>query len=499
VAQSGRPLIVNEVHNDPRWSDSIEARTDYQTNAILTVPLLRQSSVLGVVQLINKRNGFPFVEEDERLLTAFASQAVVALENARLLQQTDRALQDRVTELFMLQQLDRDLNTSLELKTVMGLFLDWMLRICQGTAGAIVLVDENGVAHTRATRGYDDTFDPDDLEGDTRLAGLMGHVLNTGQPHVSGNVHEEPHYIAASYATHSQMTLPIIHKQEFIGVINIESDRFDAFETELVEMAYRATNHAASTIANALLYQQIHAANLAKSEFVSMVSHELKTPMTSIRGYVDLLLSGMTGELKDQQRHFLETVASNLHRMNRQIQDLTDISRIETGRLLVTLETTALSSVVSETLRSIQGLADQKGIRLHLELPPDLPSVNADKERLVQVLTNLLSNACKYSPPDTDVTVRFWSEQRWLQRRKRELDVVVCAVQDNGHGISEEDQKKLFTKFFRAEDPQIRQAPGTGLGLSITKGIIELHDGEIWVESELGKGTTFFFAVPCGH
>ena len=499
VAQSGRPLIVNEVHNDPRWSDSIEARTDYQTSAILTVPLLRQSSVLGVVQLINKRNGFPFVEEDERLLTAFASQAVVALENARLLQQTDRALQDRVTELFMLQQLDRDLNTSLELKTVMGLFLDWMLRICQGTAGAIVLADENGVAHTRATRGYDDTFDPDELEGDTRLTGLMGHVLNTGQPHVSGNVHEEARYIAASYATHSQMTLPIIHKQEFIGVINIESDRFDAFETELVEMAYRATNHAAATIANALLYQQVHAANLAKSEFVSMVSHELKTPMTSMRGYVDLLLSGMTGELKDQQRHFLETVASNLHRMNRQIQDLTDISRIETGRLLVTLETTAFSSVVSETLRTIQGLADQKGIHLHLELPPDLPSVNADKERLVQVLTNLLSNACKYSPPDTDVTVRFWGEQRWLQKRKRELDVVVCAVQDNGHGISEEDQKKLFTKFFRAEDPQIRQAPGTGLGLSITKGIIELHDGEIWVESELGQGTTFYFAVPCGH
>lgn len=499
VAQSGRPLIVNKANDDTRWSDSIDSQTTYKTNAILTVPLLRQSSVLGVVQLINKRNGFPFVEEDERLLTAFASQAVVALENARLLQQTDRALQDRVSELFMLQQLDRDLNTTLETRKVMAILMDWMMRLCQGQAGAIMLVDENGVAQVREMRGYDDTFDPDRLEGGSRVTGLMGHVLNTGQPHVSGNVHEEEHYIVACYATHSQMTLPIIHKQQFIGVISIESDRFDAFDTELVEMAYRATNHAASTIANAMLYQQVHTANQAKSEFVSMVSHELKTPMTSMRGYVDLLLSGMTGELGDQQRHFLETISANLQRMGRQIQDLTDISRIETGRLLITLESTALSSVVSETLRTIQGLADQKNIRLHLELPPDLPSVMADKERLVQVLTNLLSNACKYSPSDTNVRVGFHATRRWLPLRKKEVDVVVCSVQDNGHGISKEDQKKLFTKFFRAEDPNIRQAPGTGLGLSITKGIIELHDGEIWVESDLGKGTTFYFAIPRGH
>jgi signal transduction histidine kinase len=498
VAQTGRPLIVNQAHDDARWFASIEAQTDYQTNAILTVPLLRQSSVLGVVQLINKRNGFPFVEEDERLLTAFASQAVVALENARLLQQTDRALQDRVTELFMLQQLDRDLNTTLDLRKVLSFTIDWMLRVCQGTAGAIVLVDENGIPHTREMRGYESSFDPEELDGRTRLTGLMGHVLNTGQPHVSGNVHEEEHYVAASYATHSQMTLPIIHKQTFIGAISIESDRFDAFDTELVEMAYRATNHAAANIANALLYQQVHEANLAKSEFVSMVSHELKTPMTSMRGYVDLLLSGMTGEMSEQQRHFLETVSSNLHRMGRQIQDLTDISRIETGRMLVTLESTALSAVVSETLRTIQGLADQKGIRLRLDLPPDLPPVMADKERLVQVLTNLLSNACKYSPPETDVTVRFRSEQRRLQKKKAKVPVVTCSVQDNGHGISEADQKLLFTKFFRAEDPKIRQAPGTGLGLSITRGIIDLHDGEIWVESKLGVGTTFHFAIPCG-
>lgn len=495
VAQTGRPLIVNDAHDDDRWLPTIEAQTDYQTTSTLTVPLLRQNNVLGVVQLINKRNGFPFVEQDERLLTAFASQAVVALENARLLQQTDRALQDRVTELFMLQQLDRDLNTTLDLRKVLGLTLDWMMRVCQGTAGAIILVDENGIPLVREVRGYDDTFDADELDGGEPLKGLLGYVLNIGQPHVSGNVHEEEHYVAASYATHSQMTLPIIHKQQFIGAIAIESDRFDAFDTELVEMAYRATNHAAATIANAQLYQQVHAANLAKSEFVSMVSHELKTPMTSMRGYVDLLLSGMTGQLSDQQKHFLETVSANLERMGRQIRDLTDISRIETGRLLVTLESTALSAVVSETLRTIQGLADQKNIQLHLELPPDLPAVMADKERLVQVLTNLLSNACKYSPADTNVKIRFWSTEQTINKKK-DVPVVVCAIQDNGYGISEKDQKQLFTKFFRAEDPKIRQAPGTGLGLSITKGIVELHDGKMWVESKVGAGTTFYFAIP---
>ena len=496
AAQTGRPVLANRVQEDKRWFDQVDASTDFQSQSILTVPLLRQNAVLGVVQVINKRNGVPFDEEDQQLLTAFAGQAVVALENARLWEQTDKALQERVSELFLLQQLDRDLNTTLDLEHVLNLTLDWILRICSGSAGAIVLTNGERRPRLRAGRGYGADFDPAAVQVDWLQKGLISLVLRTGEPHVTGNVHEEPDYVSLSFGTHSQMTVPIIHKQQLMGAIAIEGDKLGLFDEAALETAVRVTNHASIAISNAILYEQVQAANEAKSEFVSMVSHELKTPMTSVGGYTDLLLSGMTGELNDQQQNFLETIAANMKRMGQLIQDLTDISRIETKHLRVELVPVSFANIISDTLQIVRGPCDGKGINLHLDLPTDLPLVYGDKERLVQVTTNLLSNACKYSPPETGVNLKVWADKLTEQPEATAVPVVICSIQDKGYGISEADQKQLFTKFFRADDPNIRKATGTGLGLSITRGIVELHNGRIWVESELSKGTTFYFSIP---
>lgn len=493
AAQTGQPIIVNKVHEDKRWFAQVEENTEFATESILTVPLLRHNTVWGVVQLINKRNEAPFDEEDQSLLTTFASQAVVAMENARLLAQTDEALQKTVQELSLLTQLDRDLNTSLDLTHVLNLALDRTLSICNGSAGAIVLVDAEGDPYRMITRNYETSFANSVV---TAELGLVSHVLETKKPYISNNVHEEEGYIPANYDTHSQMTLPLTSKQELVGIVVIESSELEAFDEEAAETAVRVTNHTSVAIANALLVEQVNEANHAKSEFVSMVSHELKTPMTSMRGYTDLLLSGMTGELSEQQKGFLETISLNIRRMNQQIQDLTDISRIETGKLHVNIASISIIEVVNETLQIIQGLADEKDIRLHLQLPEDLPMVLADKDRIAQVMTNLLSNACKYSPPNTDVELCFETKMMPNGSSETVMPMVICSVRDHGYGISEEDLQKLFTKFFRSEDPNIRQAKGTGLGLSITKGIIELHKGEIWVESTVGEGTTFAFSVP---
>jgi signal transduction histidine kinase len=496
AAQTGRPVIQNKVQEDDRWYGDVDPKEEFVSESILTVPLIRKNTVLGVLQVINKRNGAPFNQEDESLLTAFAGQAVIALENARLLEQTDHELQQRVNELFMLQQLDRDLTTTLELEQVLNLTLDWALRVNNGSAGSIVLVDNGQIPYLKAQRNYDSEFLVESADNNTLRQGILGKVLESGEPEVTGNVFSEPDYVAASYNTLSQITLPIVHQQKLIGVLAIESDTLDAFNEQDLETAVRMTNHAAVAISNAILYEQVREANLAKSEFVSMVSHELKTPMTSMRGYTDLLLSGMTGDLSEQQKGFLETIAANIRRMSQQIRDLTDISRIETEQLRVEKVPTAFTNVVSETLQTIRGPFDEKQIELHLDLPTDLPLVMADNGRLVQVLTNLLSNACKYSPENTDVFVNIYTDEMVLEEEEPPEPVVICTVKDNGYGISEEDQAKLFTKFFRAEDPDIRKATGTGLGLSITKGIVELHRGKMWVESELGEGTTFSFAIP---
>ena len=496
AAQTGRPIVQNRVQEDTRWFGEMDPKEEFITHSILTVPLMRQNAVLGVVQVINKRNGAPFNQEDESLLTAFAGQAVIALENARLLEQTDQQLQQRVSELFMLQQLDRDLTTTLDLAHILNLTLDWALRISDGSAGFVILVDDEQTPYLKARLDDDKKFIVEPAMHNALVQGVEARVLATGQPHVTGNVFAEPDYVPASYNTLSQITLPVIHQQKLIGIAVIESNRLDAFGEEDMETAVRLTNHAAVAIANALLYEQVKEANLAKSEFVSMVSHELKTPMTSMRGFTDLLLSGMTGELNPQQKSFLETISANIKRMSQQIQDLTDISRIETGQLRVETSPTAFANIVSETLQTVRGPFDEKEIELQLDLPTDLPLIMADNGRMVQVLTNLLSNAYKYSPEKTAVLVTIYPDALIIDPENPPQPVVVCSVKDNGYGISLEDQEKLFTKFFRAEDPNIRKATGTGLGLSITKGIIELHHGKIWVESEPGHGTTFSFAIP---
>ena len=493
AAQTGRTVIVNGVQDDERWFANVDEDSHYDTQSILTVPLIRQNTALGVLQVINKRNGGRFVDEDKRLLMAFAGQAVVALENARLLEQTDLALKDSVDELSMLQQLDRDLNTTLDLTHILNLTLDRTLSICKSQAGSIVLLDEERQPYRIVTRGYDSWFDPYNIGIES---GLIGKVVESEEAFVSGDVHKNPDYVTANSKTKSQMTLPLTNKRTLIGVIAIESYTVDAYTPDDMDTAVRVTNHAAVAIANAVLYEQINQANLAKSEFVSMVSHELKTPMTSMRGYTDLLLSGMTGEINDQQRNFLETIQANIQRMSQQIQDLTDISRIETGRFHIVAEPTSIIDVMNETLLTVKPLCEEKDVRLHLQLPDDLPMVYVDKNRLVQVMTNLISNACKYSPSDTDVQVVFEEKAIAQENGVDAKQMIQCSVADQGYGISQEDQKKLFTKFFRSEDPNIRQAKGTGLGLSITKGIIEIQGGEIWAESEVGEGTTFAFTMP---
>jgi signal transduction histidine kinase len=183
-------------------------------------------------------------------------------------------------------------------------------------------------------------------------------------------------------------------------------------------------------------------------------------------------------------------VRSNVERMSTLVGDLLEISRIETGRLKLDIKPLSIGEVIEETLRTTQRQIEEKQQKLEISVPKDLPRVMGDRARLIQVMTNLISNAYKYTPNGGQIFIRAGP------RANGSLNFVTCEVKDTGVGISEEDQAKLFTKFFRSGDPAVREVPGTGLGLSITKSLIELHGGEIWVESQPGQGSTFAFSVP---
>jgi len=239
----------------------------------------------------------------------------------------------------------------------------------------------------------------------------------------------------------------------------------------------------------------VNAANLAKSEFVSFVSHELKTPMTSIKGYADWLHAGAVGPLNETQQQFINIIQSNVERMTTIVSDLADVARIESGRLKLETKEMQFQTVIDEVVRSLQGQYDAKQQTLLMDVEADLPLVWGDHVRLVQALTNLMSNGYKYTPVGGAVTLRVHRAKN-IWDAQGAAEVLHISVQDTGYGISPADQKKIFTKFFRAEDRTIREAPGTGLGLNIFKQLIELSGGRAWFESELGKGSTFHFTVP---
>ncbi|HET9906481.1 MAG TPA: ATP-binding protein [Anaerolineales bacterium] len=228
------------------------------------------------------------------------------------------------------------------------------------------------------------------------------------------------------------------------------------------------------------------AANKSKSEFISVVSHELKLPMTSIKGYSDLMLAGATGPLNENQTSFLTTIRNNVNRMATLVSDLADISRIESGNLRLEARSVPVWDVIDEVVTLTKTQVTEKNQVVTVDIPTELPKAWCDRNRLAQVLTNLVSNANKYTPEGGAIVVQAIRKNGMIQVK----------VEDNGHGMTLEDQAKLFTKFFRSADDKIREAPGTGLGLSITKNLIELQGGKVWFESEFRKGTSFYFTVP---
>jgi len=223
-----------------------------------------------------------------------------------------------------------------------------------------------------------------------------------------------------------------------------------------------------------------------KSEFVSLVSHELRTPLTSVMGYMDLVLDGDAGPLNEEQLEYLNIARRNTSRLASLVGDLLDVSRLESGSLQLKFTAVDLREMVQEVVQLLERSIRDKGQSVVMEMAPDLPPVNGDSDRLIQVITNLLSNAHKYTPAEGVITVSARSADSKVQ----------LLVHDTGIGLTPEDLSQLFTKFFRADNPATQQAGGTGLGLWITRTLVEMHGGNIDVASEPGKGSTFSFTLP---
>ena len=253
-------------------------------------------------------------------------------------------------------------------------------------------------------------------------------------------------------------------------------------EDELAELAQQF-NNAAEQLQR--LHKEQKRLEKAKTEFLSITSHELRSPMTPMRAQLQMLLADYFGKTTDKQRGALDIILRNTERLDKIIQDLLEISRIEAARIKFEFKQVQLEEHITRLVEEMNSYIPEKKITIKTNIEK-LPLITTDPQRVMQVLRNLIDNAKKFSPPNSTITLTA----------KKEDESIILSVKDQGIGINQKNLEKLFTPFFQAEKTMYRKYGGTGLGLAICRGIVQTQGGTIWAESKQGKGTTFYFTLP---
>jgi PAS domain S-box-containing protein len=454
VVKNRQPALVRDLAEDPRWVPSTTSSTQHRCAVV--APLLVGEDVIGAIMVFHRQAAF-FSEDALGMVQAIGGQVAISINNAQLYELI-RDQAERLGAMLRNQQVESSRQTAILESVADGVLvtnprneIDFLNR----SANQILQIEENDVLGKP-------------LES---FAGLFGRATQTWIETIrSWSENPSAHQVGDNYA--EQITLedgrvvlvnlaPVIWQREFLGTVSIFRDITHEVEVDRL-----------------------------KSEFVATVSHELRTPMTSIRGYVDILLMGAAGALSDNQRHFLDIVKGNTDRLNILVNDLLDISSIESGRLTLSMQAVDLREVADEIAAELRRRSEEehKPMAVTVKAGKKLPRAHGDVDRLRQVLRNLADNAYSYSHPHGKITIQ-------LRAHNGEVEV---DVRDTGVGVPLEAQERVFERFYRGEDPLVFATPGTGLGLSIVRQIVELHRGRIWMNSSgiSGQGSTFSFTVP---
>lgn len=508
VALTGQLRIVNDLEHDPSHAQDIGDSEAFHARTLIAVPLIAKEGVIGVLQVLNKKDGTFFLDEDAELLTTFAGQAAIAIENARLYSERGVQLAERVQELELLESLDRRLNTTFDLKVVAYTTVQVASQYLKAQAGAIGILRESPQAlEMVALYGYEPEDYPEGtvVEEDGTVVwpidrGVIGRVMRMRRPgpDLVTDTEIDPDYERTLRGSLSQMTIPMFAGNRVNAIMVLETNQEPRFGLRDWGFMQTLAEHASIAIANAQFYAELQAANKNKSDFMGFAAHELKNPLTPIKGFTDVLLKGAVGKLSEQQESFVRVIYNNAHRLQLIINDLRDAARQDAGEFNVELSPMNIRHAVIGALQPFIYVLEENDQELVNNVADDMPLVMGDQNRLVQVLTNLVSNASKYSDPGTTITIDADALDDYIDANGVHRGPMVrVSISDQGFGISEEDQKRLFReRYFRSTNDKALDKPGTGLGMTLTFEIMRKHKGDIWVESELGKGSTFYIVVP---
>ncbi|MBI3915216.1 MAG: GAF domain-containing protein [Chloroflexi bacterium] len=492
VTMHGESVLVPDVRQDARWFSEVDSATRYVTRSILSAPIRVQARTIGAIELINRRNGNPFNETDQKLLEMFAVSAGIAIENARLHRQTEQ----RLAEVSMLNTIANQLASSLELDEILNSVATRLRSLFNCRAVSIHLLNaEKKFLNLQASSG----LAPErPFQGITMGTGVAGRVARDGTFMHIRRAQEAPADARICAETQSLLSVPLASRERILGTLSLDSSQSNAFSEDDQRLLTIVASQIATAIENAQLYRDLkeRAAHLRrafdelkeldrlKTEFTQNVSHELRTPLTFIKGYVELLREENLGEFSPKAREALDIVANKTDALIHLVNSILTFQQVESGKLRV--ETLEIQQLVHQAVLGASASAGHARVELIEAIAPNLPPLVGDAERLTQVLDNLLANAIKFSPDGGTVRVRVGESDGFIQ----------VDVQDSGVGIPPEKLSHVFDRFYQVDGSATRRFGGTGLGLAIVKRIVESHRGRVWAESVEGKGSTFSFTLP---
>lgn len=487
VAQTRQPVLVGDVQQDPRYVSNYPA-----TRSELAVPLLMADRLIGVMNVESSLLN-AFTPDDERLLQVLAGQLTVLIENARLHEET----QQRLAEASTLYTFAEQLTSSIDLPTLLDSIVTTLRVVlhCRGVSLSL-LNPETQTLEIRAASGLQPKW-----RQTAKLKvgeGISGKVAATATSLYVPDARRLPDFIFFDETVRSLLVVPLMVKDRVIGTLAIDQVIPDAFTPDDERTLTIAAAQAAVAIENAQLYadlkeraakleqayQELQKVDKLKDELVQNVSHELRTPLTFIKGYVELLLEADMGPLTETQRESLIIVADKTNALSRLVSDIIYLQQVE--RESLRLSPQDMREMARLALQSCEITALNAGIALRLQADDDLPLILVDRDRINQVFDNLLGNALKFSPRAGTIWVRVENLE----------DAVQLTVVDTGMGIPPDKLEKVFDRFYQVDGSATRRFGGAGLGLAIVRRIIEAHGGRIWVESEIGQGSSFKFTLP---